>query len=253
VANGKSDGTGPWLRVSAWLPPGLALGWLATLATFVRGVGTLLTAWAATVSLVVGTVSLIVLLARLRPTVSPSNAPQTRTRTSGHVSPTPPDPTSPDIPPTVPTPSDVEEREADGAAHLASAKENVTTSASRKLESTSGRSDRAEYSPRDSAPRSAPDSTVSGAVGPTEQLATPDIAVMLGLRVLTAAEVASVLRVDANVIIRAISNGEFPGNRVGDHWRVDHAAVARWLLGKYGGVVDRAASQSSTEPMTDPT
>jgi excisionase family DNA binding protein len=39
-----------WLRVSAWLPPGLALAWLATLATLVRSVGMALTAWGATVS-----------------------------------------------------------------------------------------------------------------------------------------------------------------------------------------------------------
>ena len=53
VANRENDGMGPRLRISAWLPPGLALGWLAILATFVQGVTTLLTTWAATLSLVV--------------------------------------------------------------------------------------------------------------------------------------------------------------------------------------------------------
>ena len=228
---------GPWLRISAWLPPGLALGWLALLATFVRGVGTLLTAWAATVSLVI----LVVLHVQRRPAAL-----------SDSVSPTPAVPASSIAPQTAPTPSDMEERAA-GTPRLASAAENATAPASRNPDSTSGLGSGAGPAPRDSAPRSAPDSTASGAVGQTEQLATTEIAVMLGLRVLTAAEVASVLRVEANVIIKAISNGEFPGNRVGDHWRVDQAAVGRWLQGKYGGFVDRAGSQSSTEPRTDST
>ena len=112
---------------------------------------------------------------------------------------------------------------------------------------------RAEPAPRDSAPRSASDSTVSSAVGQTEQLATAEIAVILGLRILTAAEVASVLRVDTNVIIRAISNGEFPGNRVGDHWRVDEAAVVRWLQGKYVGASTDPVPDLDGSAWTDPT
>ena len=43
----------PWVRMSAWLPPGLALGWLAVLASFVHGVASLLIAWGASVFLVV--------------------------------------------------------------------------------------------------------------------------------------------------------------------------------------------------------
>jgi excisionase family DNA binding protein len=58
-----SDGKNPWFSVSAWLPPGLALAWLATLATLMRGVGMALAAWGATVSAVL----LAILLAqRLR-------------------------------------------------------------------------------------------------------------------------------------------------------------------------------------------
>jgi excisionase family DNA binding protein len=45
--------------------------------------------------------------------------------------------------------------------------------------------------------------------------------------------VASVLRVDADVIILAIGNGELPGNRIGNHWRVDQEALVRWLQGTY--------------------
>ena len=36
MAGRKSDGMDPWLRVSAWLPPGLALGWLAVLGGLSR-------------------------------------------------------------------------------------------------------------------------------------------------------------------------------------------------------------------------
>src|SRR5262245_46045288 len=67
VANGKNDGMGSGLRTSAWLPPGLALGWLVVLATFVHSVGNLLAAWAATVSLVL-------MIARWLPSVTPGGA-----------------------------------------------------------------------------------------------------------------------------------------------------------------------------------
>jgi excisionase family DNA binding protein len=53
------------------------------------------------------------------------------------------------------------------------------------------------------------------------------------LRVLTAAEVASVLRVDIDAIILAISSGELPGNRIGTKWRVDQEALIHWLQGAY--------------------
>ena len=61
--------------------------------------------------------------------------------------------------------------------------------------------------------------------GTAEPLGTAEAAVTLGLRVLTATEVAAVLRVDTDVITTAISNGELPGNRVGEHWRVEHGAL----------------------------
>ena len=53
------------------------------------------------------------------------------------------------------------------------------------------------------------------------------------LRVLTAEEAASVLRVDAEVVKASISSGEFPGNRIGPHWRVEQGALTRWLQGTY--------------------
>lgn len=50
------------LRVSAWLPPALALGWLATLGTLIHSVAVAVGDWAATVSLVI----LLLLLTRRR-------------------------------------------------------------------------------------------------------------------------------------------------------------------------------------------
>jgi len=50
------------LRVSAWLPPGLALGWLATLATLIHSVAVAVGDWAGTVSLAI----LLLLLTRRR-------------------------------------------------------------------------------------------------------------------------------------------------------------------------------------------
>jgi excisionase family DNA binding protein len=69
--------------------------------------------------------------------------------------------------------------------------------------------------------------------GPVAQQ-RPSEARTLDLRVLTAAEVASVLRVDIDTIIGAISNGDLPGNRIGNQWRVDYEALVRWLQCTYG-------------------
>jgi hypothetical protein len=38
---------------------------------------------------------------------------------------------------------------------------------------------------------------------------------------------------DPEAVTAAIGNGEFPGNHLGPHWRVDRAAVVRWLQGSY--------------------
>jgi excisionase family DNA binding protein len=65
--NGDDDRRNLWLSVSkslpvsTWLPPGLALAWLATLATLVHNVAFAVAYWGATVSLAV----LSLLLARL--------------------------------------------------------------------------------------------------------------------------------------------------------------------------------------------
>jgi excisionase family DNA binding protein len=109
---------------------------------------------------------------------------------------------------------------------------------------------------RDSDPSSPPGparrTTVSEAAGQTRQPATTAIATTLGLRVLTATEAASVLRVDTNVIVKAITNGELPGNRIGNQWRVDQGALTRWLQGKYETTAEPSGYPPSTELRTDP-
>jgi excisionase family DNA binding protein len=183
VADGKREGTSPQFRISAWLPPGLALGWLAALATFVHSTGNLLTAWAATVSLAV-------LLARRRSA-------------------------SPDSPPEITnTPA-----EPPGPASSAPASLAAPPAPAARPGSAHGPT---------------PDGPVSGTASEAGQLGPAELAVIPGLQVLTAAEVASVLRVDTDVIILAIRNGELPGNRVGGHWRVDASALVRWLQGAHG-------------------
>jgi excisionase family DNA binding protein len=234
VANGKMDGTGPWLRMSGWLPPGLALGALAVLATFIHGVGRLLTAWAATVSL-------IVLLARRRPAAGSSSPSKT-------AAPNPP--TTPD---TRPMPPSGEEGTTRSTALSAGMTEKAATSAAHSPGLTSEPGSRAKPVLAENAPRPAPDATVSDAADQAEQLSAAETVADSGLRILTAAEVASMLRVDANVIITAISDGELPGNRVGGHWRVEQGALTRWLRGTYGGHADPAGPSYPTGQVTDPT
>lgn len=223
----------PWLRTSAWLPPGLALGWLAVLGTFVHSVGNLLTAWAATVSLVV-------LLARWRPTTRPGGPSE---NAGGSAKPQDPgSPTSGSTPSSAQA-SGGEEGVGDSATHSTS----TATSISRSYDPPSGSSSEAEPVWSDGPSRTEPDTSASLMAG---QTGTSDIAVTLGMRVLTAAEVASVLRVQGNEIIMAISNGELPGNRIGGHWRVDCDALARWLQGAYGDLADRGSPSSATAPRT---
>src|SRR5262249_3208591 len=98
---------------------------------------------------------------------------------------------------------------------------------------------------RDRPSRSAP-------AAQAELSAAAENATALGLKVFTVAEAASVLRVDVNVIVTAISSGELPGNRIGNHWRIDQDALRRWLQGRYGTIADPSGSPSSTESRTDP-
>jgi excisionase family DNA binding protein len=230
----------PWLRTSAWLPPGLALAWLAVLATFVHGVGNLLAAWAATVPL-------IVLLARWRPTARRNNPAE---NAGGSALPQTPGSSAPGSTPplahdTTPGPSRGEEGTGGGAAHPTSAVEDAATSVSPSNESSSGSGSEAEPSQSNSTSEAAaPGTSAFLTAGQTGQAGGTDIAVTLGLRILTVAEVASVLRVGADEIVTAISNGELPGNRIGSHWRVDQGALARWLQGAYGDLAERAGPPS---------
>jgi excisionase family DNA binding protein len=67
--------------------------------------------------------------------------------------------------------------------------------------------------------------------------------IMPELLVLTAEEVASVLRVDLDLVITSISNGELPGNRIGSHWRIDQRALVQWLQGAYGDTLRKEPSR----------
>ena len=222
----------PWLRMSAWLPAGLALGGLAVLATFVHSVASLLIIWGATVFLAVVIIALLAGLRRIASSRSRSKTVGSPAAQQGRL---------PD------------ERTGNNSAQStqsASATENAVTSLPHSSDSPSGPSSRAEPVPSGNATISVRNTPASSTIGPTGQLEIAEIAVTLGLRVLTATEVASVLRVDIDVIITAIGNGELPGNRVGNHWRVDLGALTRWLQGTYE-YISNPRSPSPAEPETD--
>jgi len=192
----ESGGKSLRLRVSAWLPPGLALAWLATLATLVRDVGMALAAWGATVS---ATLLAILLMHRLRRGGSADED----------------DPAAGD--------EDAAAEDVDAAA-----------------EETAQASTRSPADPAETALR--PDPAASSATDGKNPDPDPGLAAgtpiapgspVPELRVLTAEEAASVLRVDAELVKASISSGEFPGNRIGPHWLVEQGALARWLQGTY--------------------
>lgn len=178
MGSGKSDRRSLWLRLpellrlSAWLPPGLALAWLATLVTLVHSVGSALAVWGATLFVVV----LAALVVRV-----------VQRRASRHKG----------------TP-------------LSAAKPTAAT---------------------DEVEASAP-TPPSLTAGPKSETPTAVAMLVSQLQVLTAEEVASVLRVDIGQVISSISKGELPGNRLGSHWRVDHGALVRWLQGPYGDLAE---------------
>ena len=190
VANGESDRMGTRPRISAWLPPGLALSWLAVLATFVHGGSRLLAVWAATALF---TFLFVLLILQVRRRIG--GASGTRPQTGSDLAAAP--------------------EGSSATTELSSATSSQTAPLpSETEEGTAGKA-------------------ASDTAGQTAQLATTEALAVLELRILTAAEVASMLRVDTGVITKAISDGEFPGNRIGSHWRVDQGALTRWLQGKY--------------------
>lgn len=202
VVNRKTNRIGARLRFSGWLPPGLVLGCLAVLAAFIHGPVKLLTVWAATSGFVVLTA--ITVWGLQRRAASPTPAAQFK-------------PTAEDIVETV------------GSGHA----DNAAT----PTEHGNG------PSPAPAPPTTPPlhGTSSAPAPGPAVPALSPqpgaatgaELAVALGLHVLTTAEVASVLRVDAQEIAKAISSGELPGNRIGGDWRVDLGALRRWLQGRY--------------------
>ena len=52
------------------------------------------------------------------------------------------------------------------------------------------------------------------------------------VEVLTLAEAADLLQVDASVVEAMASDGELPGRRLGDEWRFSREALLRWLGGE---------------------
>ena len=184
-----SDGKNPWHRVSAWLPPGLALAWLATLATVVRSVGIALAAWGATVSAILLAILLINQLRKRMPAGGDDSVAGNQDAATEEIeqasTPSPADPDEPAQPPTTAEPPGTDEKNP------------------------------------------GPDPGLRGSTPVIPGSPVPE------LRVLTAEEAASVLRVDAELVKASISSGELPGNRIGPHWRIEKGDLARWLQGTY--------------------
>jgi excisionase family DNA binding protein len=193
-----------WLRASAWLPPGLALAWLATLATLVHNFGIMLADWGTTLVLAV----LAGLLAQRRN--APSGiSPSGTARTGPAASPEAVTHAPPQAPHTA--------AQTDAAADAnQSGQEGASSSAARPTSAVSQ-----EALPSVGFDRTHTSKPKSSGLEVVE------------LRVLTAEEVASVLRVDTALIITSITTGELPGNRIGGHWRIDQGALTRWLQGPY--------------------
>jgi len=63
--------------------------------------------------------------------------------------------------------------------------------------------------------------------GPAGRTAT------LGIRVLTAAQVAALLDVPTEDVVEAMRGGQMPGNCVNGEWRVRARALVEWLDGPY--------------------
>jgi excisionase family DNA binding protein len=69
--------------------------------------------------------------------------------------------------------------------------------------------------------------------------------------VLTADEAAQFLRVDPADVVAAISSGRFPGNRIGEHWRIRTDSLLTWLDGPYEPPRKAAPTRRRTRPTGD--
>lgn len=54
-------------------------------------------------------------------------------------------------------------------------------------------------------------------------------------RLLTVAEVATILRLHPNTVYRLMKRGEIPGFKIGESWRISRYAVDAWISGAHAG------------------
>ena len=228
VAKGGSMRAKLQLRVSAWLPPGLALAWLALLATLIHSVASVLTAWAATVCMVI--------LLRLY------WSHRTLHRQQGETSSRPSSSAKPaEAAPLLPVDAGAEAQSATargpaGIGRSVDARAEMTApSSGRPVLVTPTPEPEGSHPVVQAEPTvrqvTRPASSTTSAPSATMGSGRPDLAARF--QILTAGEVASVLRVKKDLIVDAIKDGELPGNRIGPHWRVDQALLTRWLYGNY--------------------
>lgn len=219
MGSGESGRRNLWLslskslRVSAWLPLGLALGWLATLATLIHSVAVAVGDWAATVSLVI----LLLLLARRR-------QPSPHSDSSGAV---PAQPVSAGTAATVSATAPVA-----SAAEARSGGENhppIAPDSPSRVPDMPSRVPDTAAAPASARPGTATDVTGKHQAGPSHAVSP----IASELRVLTAGQVALAFGVEERLVIEAISDGHLPGNQFGGKWLIHQGTLVRWLCGSY--------------------
>jgi hypothetical protein len=206
------------LRLSAWLPPGLALGWLAILATLVHNLAVALADWGATVSSVMLFFLLVLLLSRRR-------QPSPRGAFPGNATGQP---------------------VSTGSAATATATASVIPSGAEansggetQVPIAPGSPSRApEMPPHAPTPAAASASARPGTAGDVttrhQPRPSPVVSPIVSeLRVLTAGQVALAFGVEEGLVIDAISNGQLPGNQFGGRWLVHQGTLVHWLRGSY--------------------
>ncbi len=69
-----------------------------------------------------------------------------------------------------------------------------------------------------------------------------------GLRFLTAAEVAEILKLNQQVLVRKLQLGEIPAYKIGKDWRIEESELRRWLesvSNREGGAGSNRAARAS--------